>query len=194
MKKILSLLFFVSFAAFACAQDIELYGGIQQEDGSLAFKFKNNSGKTICSCSFTLVLPEGVSLVPKGKKYKTVEGDATEGMTFSAQANTAGTQYSIAVYDGEFDETAGHTIVYLPLQGTVTGTAVVSNINFADEVGTSIYRYPENSTVEIDLATAINSISAEQTKSGAIYNMAGQRVSKANKGIYVVDGKKVAVK
>ena len=86
-----------------------------------------------------------------------------------------------------------HTIVYLPLQGTVTGTAVVSNINFADEVGTSIYRYPENSTVEIDISTAINGISAEQTKSGTIYNMAGQRVSKANKGVYVVDGKKVAV-
>jgi hypothetical protein len=41
---------------------------------------------------------------------------------------------------------------------------------------------------------AINSISAEQTKSGVIYNMAGQRVSKATKGIFIVDGKKVAVK
>lgn len=43
-------------------------------------------------------------------------------------------------------------------------------------------------------ADAINSISAEQTKSGVIYNMAGQRVSKATKGIFIVDGKKVAVK
>ena len=46
----------------------------------------------------------------------------------------------------------------------------------------------------IDLGTAINSISAEQTKSGVIYNVAGQRVSKAQKGIFIVDGKKVAVK
>lgn len=43
-------------------------------------------------------------------------------------------------------------------------------------------------------ADAINSISAEQTKTGAIFNLNGQRVSKTTKGIYVIDGKKVAVK
>ena len=34
----------------------------------------------------------------------------------------------------------------------------------------------------------------DNANSGAIYNMAGQRVDKAQKGIYVVDGKKVATK
>ena len=42
--------------------------------------------------------------------------------------------------------------------------------------------------------TAINSIKAEETKSGAIYNVSGQRVSKATKGVYVIDGKKYTVK
>ena len=40
---------------------------------------------------------------------------------------------------------------------------------------------------------AIKSINTNTTN-GAIYNIAGQRVSKAQKGIYVVDGKKVSVK
>ena len=35
--------------------------------------------------------------------------------------------------------------------------------------------------------------SVNANNGNAIYNMAGQRVSKATKGIYVVDGKKVAV-
>ena len=42
-------------------------------------------------------------------------------------------------------------------------------------------------------ATGINSVNAAADGS-AIYNLAGQRVAKAQKGIYVVNGKKVAVK
>ncbi len=45
--------------------------------------------------------------------------------------------------------------------------------------------------LEADDATAINGINAEITDSNAIYNIAGQRVSKAGKGIYIVGGKKV---
>lgn len=45
--------------------------------------------------------------------------------------------------------------------------------------------------LEEEDATAINGINAEGTNSNAIYNIAGQRVNKAGKGIYIVDGKKV---
>lgn len=190
MKKILSLLFFVAIAAFANAQGtVDLYGGIQS-DGSLVLKFKNNSEKTIANCNFQLQFDEGVGLTPKGKKYEFEEGDATEGMTYSIAFKN--NKYTVTVYDGEFDETAGHTIITLPLTGELAGKKVtVSNAAFGDPDGQNISR-PEAFT--IDLATAINSIDAEQTKSGVIYNISGQRVSKATKGIYVVDGKKVAVK
>ena len=40
---------------------------------------------------------------------------------------------------------------------------------------------------------AISSIKAE-TENAEIFNLAGQRVNKAQKGIYIVNGKKVAVK
>lgn len=201
MKKILSLLFFVAIAAFAYAQDeqpVKLYGGIQQEDGTLAFKFKNTSGTTIANCNFQLQFPEGISIKKNstGKKFLYNEGDATEGMTFSIAYNATSNKYTVTVYDGEFDQNAGHTIISLPLEGELTGTVAVSAIAFGDPDGkdfeaANIASFPD---FTIDLATAINGISAEQTKSGAIYNLAGQRVSKANKGIYVVDGKKVAVK
>ncbi len=42
--------------------------------------------------------------------------------------------------------------------------------------------------------TAVTSLKDGQTKDNAIFNLAGQRVSKANKGIYIVGGKKVVVK
>ena len=44
-------------------------------------------------------------------------------------------------------------------------------------------------------ATSIESINgAAEAEDGAIYNLAGQRVGKAQKGIYIVNGKKVIVK
>lgn len=44
-------------------------------------------------------------------------------------------------------------------------------------------------------ATSIESINgAAEAEDGAIYNLAGQRVGKAQKGIYIVNGKKVVVK
>ena len=197
MRKILSLLLFIAIAISTTAQNkpsVTLNGAFK--DGSLVFTFKNTTGKTIANCDFKLVLPECAELIPKGKKYQCEEGDATEGMTFSVQANSAKTKYSVAVYDGEFDETQGHTIIYVPVKlkegyEKFAGVVTVSDINFGDPDGANIYS-PENFT--IDMATAINSIKAEETKSGVIYNLNGQLVSKATKGVYVIDGKKYAVK
>ena len=44
-----------------------------------------------------------------------------------------------------------------------------------------------------DVATGINTVNA-QTENGAIYNLQGQKVQKAQKGLYIVGGKKVLVK
>jgi hypothetical protein len=43
-------------------------------------------------------------------------------------------------------------------------------------------------------ATAIEGVNADSNVEGEIFNLAGQRVNKAQKGIYVVNGKKVIVK
>ncbi len=40
----------------------------------------------------------------------------------------------------------------------------------------------------------VNSLKADTKHTGAIFNLAGQRVSKATKGVYIMNGKKVAVK
>ena len=44
------------------------------------------------------------------------------------------------------------------------------------------------------IETAISEINGEAAENGAIYNLAGQRVSKAQKGVFIVNGKKVIVK
>ena len=46
----------------------------------------------------------------------------------------------------------------------------------------------------VEDATAINGLQIEKANDGAIYNLQGQRVNKAEKGIYIQNGKKVYVK
>ena len=48
--------------------------------------------------------------------------------------------------------------------------------------------------IALDEATAINGIAAEKTSNGEIYNLQGQRVVKAQKGLYIVNGRLQVVK
>ena len=164
------------------------------EDGNLVFKYENNSGKQIANCNFQLKFDEGVSIAKKsnGKpNYK--KGGATEEMESASCAYNESTgKYTFAIYGGIFDDTADGVIVSFPLEGDLSGKSVtVSNIGFGDPDEANICR-PAEFVINLD-GTAINSISADQTKSGVIYNLSGQRVSKATKGIFIIDGKKVAV-
>ena len=49
-------------------------------------------------------------------------------------------------------------------------------------------------TVAFKSATGINSIAADKMKNATIYNMKGQRVDKAQKGLYIINGRKVVIK
>lgn len=53
---------------------------------------------------------------------------------------------------------------------------------------------PRNADDIVNTSNAVRSLNAETEANGAIYTLAGQRVSKATRGIYIVNGKKVAVK
>ncbi len=75
---------------------------------------------------------------------------------------------------------------------STTGTSVVSDINFYTW-SEAVAKYPE---LEEAIATEISSVETAGTElvKDGIFDMAGRRVSKAIKGVYIVDGKKVLVK
>lgn len=50
------------------------------------------------------------------------------------------------------------------------------------------------SFIAIDEATAIEGITAEKASNGEVYNLQGQRVTKAQKGLYIMNGKKMVIK
>ena len=85
---------------------------------------------------------------------------------FLAPETTANGEYEIKVYDISFSNAAGESV------------------------------YPQEAfTVKMTVTggTGINSINADDVNA-PIYNVAGQRVSKAQKGVFIQNGKKIAVK
>ena len=67
------------------------------------------------------------------------------------------------------------------------------NISIANTAGTSVASSDEAECTLIVGDTGINSINAADSKA-PVYNMAGQRVGKAQQGVFIQNGKKVAVK
>lgn len=200
MKKIFTLIavFALTLAANAQKADFSVDGnGKEWIVVSLDNDF--NCG----AFGFTLELPAGAKLAYDEDDEDYVYEKNTnrlKGSKWNVSVIPTATAYSINIYGSTVKETTGE-LVRFKLDAPVTGTAKFSGINFTnvgdDGKGTvSVYvNNDKNTVVPIELsADAINGISADATKSGAIFNMAGQRVSKATKGIYVVDGKKVAVK
>jgi hypothetical protein len=73
--------------------------------------------------------------------------------------------------------------------GGIKGMRAIFNIPVANNVKALTIRFGGD-------ADGILSVDADGniTENGAIFNLAGQRVNKAQKGIYIVNGKKVLVK
>ncbi len=152
---------------------------------------------------FKLDLPEGAKLAFDEEEEDYVYERNTErlsGKKGTVDVKETATGYSINIFGSTVKGNEGELIRF-KLANPITGTATFKDINFTDvgEDGkgtTSVYmNNDKTTTLPLELkADAIKAISVEETKSGVIYNVAGQRVSKAQKGIFIVDGKKVAVK
>lgn len=144
----------------------------------------DETNKTVTAKAFTGVVPAGKAVLVKGDASKaytltpaTTEGDASFATDLKTGATTAdGTQYG---FTSKFGTPAfaqvkpGQDIPakkgYIVLSGA---SAAKYSICFGDE------------------ATGIHTIEAASAANGAMYNLAGQRVDKAYKGIVIVNGKK----
>lgn len=144
----------------------------------------DETNKTVTAKEFTGVVPAGGAVLVKGTASKaytltpaTTEGDATFATDLQTGATKAdGTQYGFTSKSGTpaFAQVkSGQDIPakkgYIVLKGA---SAAKYSICFGDE------------------ATGIHTIEAASAANAAMYNLAGQRVDKAYKGIVIVNGKK----
>jgi hypothetical protein len=156
----------------------------------------------ITAISFVLQLPEGLALAKnkKDKYYATVDEDRMDDHQV-AFTDAAGGYQMISVYSlnvESFYENDG-AIVYVPVaianpDADATFEVTLKNISIATPAGVSVADTDVATfTLIVGEGTGINGINAADSKA-PIYNVAGQRVSKAQKGVFIQNGKKVAVK
>lgn len=144
----------------------------------------DETNKTVTAKAFTGVVPAGGAVLVKGDASKaytltpaTTEGDATFATALLTGATKAdGTQYGFTSKSGtpafaqvQKDQEIPAKKGYIVLNGA---SAAKYSICFDDE------------------ATGIHTIEAASAANDAMYNLAGQRVDKAYKGIVIVNGKK----
>ena len=144
----------------------------------------DESKNTVTAKAFTGVVPAGGAVLVKGDASKaytltpaTTEGDATFATALQTGAIKAdGTQY-------------GFTTKF----GTPAFAQVVSGQDIPAKKGYIVLNGASAAKYSIcfgDEATGIHTIEAAPAANGAMFNLAGQRVDKAYKGIVIVNGKK----
>ena len=78
-----------------------------------------------------------------------------------------------------------------------TGCSIAANRAYIDMSQVDVYTDNGENVKMLTVSgstTGIRSMGDDQTENGVIYNLAGQRVEKATRGLYIVNGKKVLVK
>jgi hypothetical protein len=168
----------------------------------------------IVAVSFRLALPDGVKA--KAAKYITINEDRIDMDAVRAAADDEDAEvtdvYTIMIqnasdgnkmysfYPSSSISLLGNTGTILTIPLTLTDVADASYevklyaISLGNAQGVSVADAEEiTCTLQVGEGTGINSINAADSKA-PVYNVAGQRVSKAQKGVYIQNGKKIAVK
>lgn len=148
---------------------------------------------------FEFTMPEGITveLNAKGKLVYT-KGDLIEGFNLSGSHTKTGTDRFIAAsLEGESFTGEGTlmTVSFVSAEGLADGTykVKVSGIKFTTEEGKGITLPDMEFDVNVKGTTKIEKAITISKMNGA-YNLAGQPLSSLQKGINIVDGKKVWVK
>lgn len=144
----------------------------------------DETNKTVTAKAFTGVVPAGKAVLVKGTPSKaytltpaTTEGDATFATDLKTGATKAdGTQYGFTSKSG--------TPAFAQV---VSGQEIPAKKGYIVLNSSSAAKYAINFDGE---ATGIHTIEAASAANAAMYNLAGQRVDKAYKGIVIVNGKK----
>lgn len=204
--------FYMTMVAMLCgvaamAQN-ELYASenvkIEKGEVTADFAISMKNEVEVTAISFRLDLPEGVTMAlnKKGKKYVTIDEDRMEEHTAIIQTAADGNDM-ISIYDASKAPFYGNDGVVVTVPLAITEDVAAADAEYEIKVYSISMSTPEGVSIDcpteftarfiVGEGTAINSINAADSKA-PIYNVAGQRVSKAQKGVFIQNGKKVAVK
>ena len=175
MKKLLTFAFaLMSFGATAQNLSFE----VKANEATM-----NISGATnMTALQFCLQLPAGVTI----DTSNTTLGSATDGHTLCVETLDNGDQLFI-LYSMNLNTFKDGELLRIPININGEGTAKLYNVRFVDTEAVS-YAGEETAT---GIASPKSSPKGKDLK---IYNLAGQRLNKMQRGINIVEGQKILVK
>ncbi len=167
------------------------------EAGTLSVEL-TNPGAQYIACQFDLDVPAGVT-INKGRSYAlgtsyTVPSRAEGFLVGITEQGT--NHYRVTMYNNDnydFLEKSGEILV---INITASADFKGGDGKIYEIVLTNADRQsykPEAANFTIGETTGISSINAEEN-GGAVYNLAGQKVNNAQKGLFIKNGKKFVVK
>ena len=179
--------------ALTAEQVAEVFG-----EGSVVYSFQDvadGENSTINFTTTSAIAPNTPVLVKATQANNGTEPIVIENATVAAgEAKVAGTNF-------DFVGTYAASTTIPENDYFISGVKVWKSAGATTIKGTRAYIQAKNTAAGdvklfIDgIATSISEIEGEAVANdGAIYNLAGQRVEKAQKGIYVVGGRKVVIK
>ena len=172
MKKLLTFAFaLMSFGATAQNLSFE----VKANEATM-----NISGATnMTALQFCLQLPAGVTI----DTSNTTLGSATDGHTLCVETLDNGDQLFI-LYSMNLNTFKDGELLRIPININGEGTAKLYNVRFVDTEAVS-YAGEETAT---GIASPKSSPKGKDLK---IYNLAGQRLNKMQRGINIKDGRKI---
>lgn len=210
MKKLFILGVLIVMAGNALADNlqmekIELKAG---EEKTVAIELVNTDNKFV-AFQFDLKLPEGVIITTnnKGKLNAKLVEDRIDDHTLTVEKVASGAYrfLSFSMSNAEFYDTSGPLItITIKAEGetstTEDATASISNQVFTKKDRTQVQLSDVVIPVEVDTTpTGIQEMEGSQNQ--VIYNIMGVKVHSTDtpkndmsKGVYIVNGKKVAIK
>ena len=182
-------------ASHAVAQAISI-APIEDEPGaqtSLTISL-SDAGTNITALQFNLSLPDGITF---DKANITKEAAASE-HDLSIRTLEGG-DYLFVLYNMDKKVITQGTLLRLPItlpsmEGKLTGRLIGFRAANTDAVSKKCADAPFFITVKEKEPSSIRTIDDKNATSGPIYNLSGKRLTKPQRGINIIKGKKVIVK
>lgn len=147
----------------------------------------------------TLVLDEVETTIPANTPVVVTSATAVN-KTFYGKNTAVDDTYTVGLLTGVYTNAVVPVNSYvLQTQGSIQAFYKVTESGKKSSVNRCYLTLPSSSPVKAfyfnsNDETAVNAVEAVQNENVEIFNLAGQRVNKAQKGVYIVNGKKIAVK
>ena len=209
MKKFILVILSVLFVGNMMAQKLTVEDITVEAGNTAELIIGIDAPEAVQAVQFTLVLPEGASVEMDGEDYiadplTESDGGIMPKRNSQIQANKKDDGILIVAFNtkGKFVDAAGD-FVTISIEAASDADGKVLSCQLKDIKAGSLAS--DNSVVSagefsdvafqigVGVDTGINSISLDDPNA-EIYNLNGQRIKNVKKGVYVVNGKKVAVK